>query len=185
MNKFFLKKNMKSNAGFTLVEMMVAVAVFSVVMTVAAGALLSVIDANKKAQAIQTAINNVNFALESISKDMRMGTDYGCIDSSWNSLACNSISGNVGVTYKSSKNQTVSYLFDSVNGKIQRKIGSDSPDDLTAAEAKITDMNFYVLGINNSLKQPRVIITLNGQAGKTSIQTNFSLQTTVSRRIRN
>lgn len=183
MSNFSSKKNNKFTTGFTLVEMMVAVAVFSVVMTVAAGALLGVIDANRKAQAIQTAINNVNFALESISKDMRMGSDYRCIDSSWNPIGC-ALAGNVGVTYLSSKNQQVSYLFE--NPKIERKIGSNSPEDLTAPEVEITDMVFYVLRDDSTKKQPRVILTLNGKAGtKISIQTDFSLQTTISQRIRN
>ena len=64
--------------GFTLVEMMVAIAVFSIVMVTAMSALLNVIDANNKAKTIKTAINNISFALEGISKDMRMGTEYLC-----------------------------------------------------------------------------------------------------------
>ncbi len=75
---FLRQKNSQKGAGFTLVEMMVAIAVFSLVMVVAMSALLNVIDADKKAQAVKTAINNVNFALESLSKDMRMGADYAC-----------------------------------------------------------------------------------------------------------
>ena len=77
MPKFFLK-NKKINTGFTLVEMMVAIAVFSTVMVVAMSALLIVIDANTKARSLKAAVNNVSFALDSISRDMRMGTEYSC-----------------------------------------------------------------------------------------------------------
>ncbi len=64
--------------GFTLVEMIVSLAIFSVVAVIAIGALLKVIDANKKAQSIQSSVTNLNFALESMSRDIRTGTDIEC-----------------------------------------------------------------------------------------------------------
>ena len=64
------------SSGFTLVELMVAVAIFTIVATTAGSALMGIISANKKARSIQSAMNDVNLALESVSKDMRMGTDY-------------------------------------------------------------------------------------------------------------
>src|SRR3989344_3401438 len=53
-----------NNQGFSLVEILVSTAIFSVVMITAAGALWTTIDANHKAQAIQSVMNNLNFALE-------------------------------------------------------------------------------------------------------------------------
>ncbi len=64
--------------GFTLVEMIVSLAIFSVVATVALGALIKIVDANRKAQTLQSAITNLNFALESMSREMRVGTKYYC-----------------------------------------------------------------------------------------------------------
>ena len=43
-----------ANSGFTLVEMIVAVALFAVVMLISVAALLSLVDANRKAQALQS-----------------------------------------------------------------------------------------------------------------------------------
>jgi len=60
------------------VEMMVSMAIFAVVAMVASGALIRIISANKKAQSIQTAMTNLNFALESLSREMRAGTEYQC-----------------------------------------------------------------------------------------------------------
>jgi prepilin-type N-terminal cleavage/methylation domain-containing protein len=60
-------KTLKKEGGFTLVETLVAVGIFSVIMMVAAGSLLTIIDANAKAQAIKTSVNNVNFAVETVS----------------------------------------------------------------------------------------------------------------------
>lgn len=62
--------------GFTLVEIIVSLAIFSIVAVVALGALVKIISANKKAQTLQSAITNLNYAMESISREMRVGSKY-------------------------------------------------------------------------------------------------------------
>ncbi len=64
--------------GFTLIEMIVSLAIFSIVAVVALGALTKIISANKKAQALQAAFTNLNFALESMSRELRVGANYRC-----------------------------------------------------------------------------------------------------------
>ncbi len=64
--------------AFTLVEMIVALGIFSVVAVVALGALVKIISANKKAQTLQASITNLNFALDAMSRDMSVGTNYYC-----------------------------------------------------------------------------------------------------------
>ncbi|MFA7315154.1 MAG: type II secretion system protein, partial [Candidatus Magasanikbacteria bacterium] len=115
-------KTSKTNTGFTLVEMMVAIAVFSIVMVAAMSALLNVIDANNKARAIKTAINNVNFALEGISRDMRMGTDYKCGFDEEPSGDCLSGGGNI-ISYVSPRadyaEKKAYYKFNKDDGSIE------------------------------------------------------------------
>jgi len=203
MRKSFYKK-IKNN-GFTLVEMMVAVAVFSLVMVVAMSALINVIDANLKAQALKTAINNVNFALEGISKDMRMGSDYACgtPDSIVSISAPNDCTnGGKAIKYKSPKAVSggyAYYYYDNNEGqkniksciqKINLTECSNSSNftAITSNEVDITNMTFYVIGAKiepASKTQPRVVITLSGEAGtKDKIKTEFDLQTSVSQRTR-
>jgi len=64
--------------GFTLVEMIVSLALFSVVATVALGALVKIVSANRKAQTLQTALTNLNSALESMSRELRVGKQFHC-----------------------------------------------------------------------------------------------------------
>jgi len=66
--------------GFTLVEMIVSLALFSVVATVSLGALIKIVSANKKAQTLHATITNLNFALETMSREMRVGRKYTCYD---------------------------------------------------------------------------------------------------------
>lgn len=65
--------------GFTLVEIIVSIAIFIVVAIVALGALLRIIDSNQKSQGLKTSINNMNFALESMSRELRVGSSYYCL----------------------------------------------------------------------------------------------------------
>lgn len=58
--------------------MIVSIALFTVVATVAIGAVLKVIDANKKSQTLKTTISNMNFALDTMTREMRVGTNYNC-----------------------------------------------------------------------------------------------------------
>lgn len=78
MSIFIFKNNSGNKGGFTLIEIIVSMAIFSVVAVVAAGALLKIIDANKKAQSIQASITNLNFALESMTRELRVGSKYQC-----------------------------------------------------------------------------------------------------------
>lgn len=66
-------KNFSRNKGFTLVEMIVSLAVFMIVAVIAVGALLKITDANSKSQSLKTAINNMNFALDAMSREIRTG----------------------------------------------------------------------------------------------------------------
>ncbi len=64
--------------GFTLIEMLVSVAIFTIVMVIALGALLSLSEADRKAQTINAAVNNLSFAIDSMSRLMRTGINYHC-----------------------------------------------------------------------------------------------------------
>lgn len=68
--------------GFTLVEMIVALGIFTLVAVVAIGAFLKIIDANKKSQSLKTAVNNLNFAMEAMSRELRVGYNYYCTGAS-------------------------------------------------------------------------------------------------------
>ncbi len=206
MIKKYIKKFRRVNVrGFTLIEMMVAIAVFSLVMVTAMSALLNIIDANNKARAIKTAINNVHFALENISRDVRMGTEYGCLDDNGVVGTCDLTYGNSGFVYKSPKSNVAagSYIYykrqeinDSgkTKGQIIKCINSDSVikcidwKAVTSLEVDIQKLKFYVLKSNTvgtEKKQPRMVITLQGEAGeKTKLKTTFNLQTGISQRIK-
>lgn len=144
-----------------------------IVMLIATGSLASIIDGNNKAQSLKSAINNLNFALESMGKNIRVGTVY----SSGTGTGC---SDNKCINFTSYKNESVTYRWNGVDS-LERCVDSCSAfTRMTAKEVKITHMKFY---IEESLNPPRVLITVSGEAGtKERLKTKFNLQTTVAQR---
>lgn len=65
-------------AGFTLIEMIVSLAVFSIVITIAVGALLSLIAGNERLQSQRSIMTNLSFALDSMTREIRTGYYYYC-----------------------------------------------------------------------------------------------------------
>ncbi len=62
--------------GFTLIELMVALGLFAVIMTIAAGSYLTMINANRHAQALAKGIDNLSFALEVMTRTISTGSQY-------------------------------------------------------------------------------------------------------------
>jgi prepilin-type N-terminal cleavage/methylation domain-containing protein len=74
-------KKQNAQSGFTLIEMLVSIAIFMVVAVIAVTALLKIVDASKKSQTLQDTVNNVNFAMDSITRELRVGSMYTCYSS--------------------------------------------------------------------------------------------------------
>lgn len=68
----------RSTQGFTLIEMIVSLALFSVVVTISVGGLLVLIAANKQLQEEQNVLTNLSFAIDSMAREIRTGSSYDC-----------------------------------------------------------------------------------------------------------
>ncbi len=73
-----MRTNQKKQSGFTLIEIIVSLALFSVVITIAVGALLILIASNRQLQNEQSVLSNLSFALDSMTREIRTGTNYYC-----------------------------------------------------------------------------------------------------------
>ncbi len=165
-----------SSVGFTLVEMIVAIFVFSVVMVIATGALASIIGANRKAQAVKSVMNNIAFSVDSMTRALRVGTDYHCSGG-----AC-SRNGSDSLTFTDVDGREIEYRFNENDGQIERSIDGAGFLPLTAPEVVIERLTFYVDGVDAN-GQPRVLIVVSGHAGAGRAETTFDIQTLVSQRI--
>ncbi|MBI5457804.1 type II secretion system protein [Candidatus Kaiserbacteria bacterium] len=181
--------------GFTLIEMIVATALFAVVMVVCVGALLSLVSANRKAQALQSVMNNLNIALDGTVRSVRMGSDYdagsaGCtVIDPLNPHDC--AEGSTQISFKPFGDPLQSrwvYRFNSTTHQLERSttgsIAGAVP--ITAPEVSIDSMLFYVIGTQQSdTVQPKVVIVIKGSAGAsgTTAHTTFHIQATAVQRV--
>ncbi len=70
-----LQYSRKSNHGFTLVELIVSIAVFSILVLAAVDVMMSVFRAQAKAIALKDVLDNARFSLELISREIRTGSN--------------------------------------------------------------------------------------------------------------
>lgn len=189
---------LKNPRGFTLVEMMVAVAIFAIVMTVALGALLSMAESDRKAQTLKSVINNLNFSLDSMSRSIRTGQAYHC-DATQGTLSagrdCSDTPAN-SLAYQPALGGTVIYRLETSSatlcgqppsrvGCITRSTdGGVSYGAITSSEVYINGLNFYVTGAESASVQPKVTILISGVVTVSGAQSSpFSLQTSVTQRL--
>lgn len=176
--------------GFTLIELLVSLALFTVVVVISTGTLLALVDANRQAQSVKSVVNNLNFALDGMTRTLRTGYTYHCDTTGfdWDAglLTPNDCSGgNEFIGFIDDHGDVVAYRYNSSNNQIERNIDDNGWLALTAAEVNITEMLFYVTGapLADGL-QPTVTISIRGTAGSDApTQTDLNIQTTVTQRI--
>ena len=184
-----------TSRGFTLVEMIVAIGLFSIVMVVSVGALLALVNANRKAQALQSVMNNLNIALDGMARSIRMGNNYdGSTGCTGNTGDVNDCTGGstmfVFQPYGDASDPQWIYNFNSATNRIERStsgsISGAAP--ITAPEVSIDEMLFYVVGTkrgDGDTVQPKVVIVIKGSAGVpgSASRTTFHLQAAAVQRV--
>lgn len=173
----------KKTKGFTLIELIVSLALFSVVMLLSSGAYLLMINLNRQAQALAFGVNNLSFALETMTRSIRTGTDYGCknprseancADTSESSFNFTDIDGNQ-IVYK--------LVNKAINKEVPVGDGSVGPITDTSL-VKVTALDFYIQGVsNNDFKQPYVTIVAKGTVSTSPGKTQaFNVETSATMR---
>ncbi len=171
--------------GFTLVEMMVSISLFTVVLLIASSAFLSVVNADRKARATRIAMDNLNLTLEDMSRRIKTGTGYSC--GAVSDVADCSM-GKESISFYGQDGVLVTYKKDGTG--ITRQIGGTlSPLLVTAPEIKIIDLKFVVGGSTKVTStggidgtQPYVVILVDGSTNAGVITSNFKIQTMVTQR---
>lgn len=191
---------MKNPRGFTLIEMLVSTAIFTVVMVIALGALLALSESDRKAQTLKAVINNLNFSLDSISRSVRTGVSYHCGSALGGD--CTTPPGGTYFTYTDSNGAQIAYRLENTStdgsagvvcgqsvaiGCLARSVNSGAWAAVTAPEVIITNLSFFLIGSAQGSAdsiQPKLTILLSGYVPVTvTQQTAFNLETSVTERL--
>ncbi len=191
-----MKRNSPAPKGFTLIELMVSVAIFAIIMVISLGALLSISAADRKAETVASVMNNLNFAVESMSRNIRTGSDYRCglgAEVSCPNGAALIRAFNNGiyadVIYSFSVDPVICGQPTGTVGCIARSTDAGATYvALTAPEVVISKLTFYLrgakFGSSGDNVQPNVVITVTGYVQISVTQkSSFNLQTSVTQRL--
>lgn len=183
--------NKREKSGFTLLEIIIAVALFAVVAVVALGALLTSTTANRKSKTERIALDNIGFALDDITYNVRFGKVYDCaITATPTDGEC--LLGSDSLSLLVAAGTPVIYRFNGSafgagRGAIQRSSDNVNWVNLTDPLMDVDDVIFYVRNALAATPQrfPRVLVTVRGTAvisGDQKSKTPFAVQTTITRR---
>src|SRR3989338_4565700 len=160
--------------GFTLIELMVAVGVFSIAITASSGLFITSLRGQQRTYVVQNLADNARYAMEAMAKEMRMGSGFSGATCAGNS--CSFISH---MMHRDGKNVKFSLGTDA---KIMFDDGiSELP--ITSANIEVTSLDFELIG-GSATTQERVVIVMQARVAGSSPYTSadITLQTTVSPR---
>ena len=170
--------------GFTLIELIVSLGLFAFVAVVSTSVMIAVIDGNKKTRSRVEAMDNLSFALDSITREIRVGSSYDCVAPIALIDTGDCAGGDVHIGFLSSELQFIEYRFDT--GRMQRQVDSAGWIDMTGGGVNILDAQFYVQGSDpapGDTEQPHITIVIEGiSGGDPDTNSTFIIQTTVTQR---
>lgn len=173
--------------GYTLIEVIVALSIFGVVMAISGGSLISVLHANNEARATQIVMNNMNFVLEEMSRQIRLGSEHDCGNqnnpgSNTSSPDTDCSGGGYYIEFISSVGDTIAYR---INGtQIEKQVNAGPFLALTAPEVTINSLKFFVRNTDpTDNEQPQIMIVVDGEATEGRQRSHFIVQTTLTQRL--
>lgn len=173
----FSRARKNNQSAFTLIEMMVAVSIFAIVVMIAMTAILSVVDSTKKAQSLKSVMNNLNFALETMTRTVKSG----------NKLTVNGGANGSTQSISSTENdKIIKYSLGTIDKtSLVRTVNGGDEEPITAPEVNITNLKFINgkdMG-GGSHVQPSVVMIIQGTVKiGLNISSDFNVQTTITQR---
>ena len=176
-------KTNKNKKGFTMIEMLVSVAVFSIVVTMVMGTISTIVDASRKSRTITEVMNNLNFGFESMTRTLKTAKTINVSTSPGGSKIDT-------INATDYKNRTIIYRFynwDDVNQRgITRQVDTGTPEPITSSNLKLSSWyirKYTSSGTSGLGAQPRVFFSVKGRVETAKgISSEFTLQSSVSQR---
>ncbi|MBU1167102.1 type II secretion system GspH family protein [Patescibacteria group bacterium] len=178
MKKYIIGKNKSSEAGFTLAEALVTVFIFSLILTVVVGILVSVLVAQRKVTAQRKVEQNVRVAMDDLVRDIRGGK----IDYSKQSK----FDGADEIYLYLPNGSDGRYYWDASSKNLYL---STTGFPLLSSDIKISNMKFYIAPTTSpylggtATEQSRVTIFIEAETEVLGQKASTSFQTTVASRI--
>jgi len=175
--------------GYSLLELIVSLGLFSVVMLIVLVAYVNLISLDRQARANNQLSSSLSFAIETMARSMRTGTSYAC---NANPSAANCATGGSSVSFVDSESVYTRYQLVTNaqgNGSIGYCTGAcTTVTPITDQRIHIATLLFYVQGVGTTPAtrnlQPQITVSIAGtmktDAGES---VDFSIQTGATQRL--
>lgn len=192
----------KKEGGFTLIEVMIAMAIFTVIVTIGIGSVLSAIRQHHVSEDSRTVIDNLNFLMEDMARNVRLGMNVHCMASGEAPLSFTddydavppqdcALPGDAhnAIVFNDQSGRQLTYaLSTGLGGAPSQVYKQRGSADAVLVNPPEVEMDFAKSGftVRGSLPgdgaQPTVTIRLVGKVVYKSVNTIFSIQHTVTLR---
>ena len=189
----------RKKSGFTLIEIIISMGLFSIVMLIALTTLFSLSAANNRVRSAQVVTDNLGFVFEDISRVARFGFNYHCGDygdlsepqdcpTDGDTFLAVERGENIGVEPAVNTDQVIyRYREDDGMGMIEKSLNSGSSyERITPENINVTYFRDYVMGAESGIDngvQAQIFSVLGAivDEGEES-EVNINLQTTITQR---
>lgn len=193
--------------GFSLVEILVVLGLFSSIATLSLGSLFNAQAINAHLQETQAVLDNVNLSVQTITRDIRFGSNFVCISSAaylyqvqatpHNCTYSGAPGGVIGFEPGDAASSTDRNAYYVDNGVLYKKEFHGNPINpasttimqMTSNDVDVKSLTFYVEGAEPSTagdyKQPLVMMLISGATKPSSITVapvEFNLEIAMSGR---
>jgi prepilin-type N-terminal cleavage/methylation domain-containing protein len=198
------KKN--TQTGFTIIEVMIAMAIFTILVTIGIGSVLNAMQQHKSSENTRTVMDNLNFVMEDMARNIRLGQNIHCFVAGEAAPSFASDTDPVvpqdcalptdahnQIMFNDQNGQHVMYVISvpSTTGGAGSGVYKQKGDDPTKAQLISPPqvvMDFYRSGFTvqgapaGDGAQPTVLIRLAGTVTHKGIESKFAIETTVTLR---
>lgn len=165
------RKRKTSLTGFTLMELVVALAVFSVVIAITMTIFSWVTQGQRKIIALQNVQENTRYVTEAMAKEIRMGTKYSVLE------------GGKSLRFTNQFGEQIIYSLNPDTNRIEKERDGVDLGPITSDDIKISNLEFdRIAGSGNQQERVTLTMTVEGTGGKTEQQAKIDLQISLSRR---
>lgn len=168
---------LKEKSGFTILETMVALGIFSVIVVLTTNGFIRSLRTQRQASAFAYVNDNLSTVIEQMTREIRTGSDI-C----FNTTSCANQST---LSFVNASGKTVTYCL--VNNAIERSAssGCSAGNEITGSKVYVSYLKFIIAtnGTGDGYP-PRVTILIGARPNDPSSSIfNVNMQTTVSSRI--
>jgi len=179
--------NQRVSRGYTLLELMVSVGLFSLVMLIVLSAYLTLVHLDRKARATTDVMTNISFVAESMSREIRTGSSYQC-STNGSTWTPNCSSPGVAFRFVDSRATPRTVTYSRSNNQVYITItvgGNTTTSALTDPRVIVNKLDFYVRGVGTGdTIPPQVTFVMQGAiTPEPNVIVDFSLQGSATQRL--